>query len=110
MFRNRKIRHKFNAVRTKNDRGTFHSKLEERYDRHLQLLMKAGEVLFYLSQIPLRLPGGTKYIVDFLVFYADGSVKFLDVKGIETNLFRLKKREIEAIYPIEIEIVKKGDF
>lgn len=60
--------------------------------------------------MPLRLPGGTKYVVDFVVFYDDGTIKFVDTKGVETDTFKIKKREIEAIYPFEIEVVRKGDF
>lgn len=106
----RKIRHKFNAKRVKFEHENFDSTLEFQFKLHLDLLIKTGEVLFYLRQVPLRLPGGTKYIADFLVFYVNDDVKFIDVKGVETDTFKIKKREIEAIYPFEIEIIKKGEF
>jgi hypothetical protein len=102
--------HKFKnkAITDKGER--FASKLEHRYKNHLELLKNAGEIVFYLTQVPIRLPGGTKYLVDFLVFYSDGTIKFVDTKGILTDSFKIKKREIEAIYPFEIEVIKKGDF
>jgi len=106
----RRIRHKFNATRASDGEKTYSSKLERDYKLHLDLLKKSGEVLFFLEQVPLRLPGGTKYIVDFVVFYKDGDVKFQDAKGMETDVFKIKKREIEAIYPFEIEIIKRNDF
>lgn len=105
-----KLKHKFKAKPVNYDGHHFHSKLEFGYFQYLELLKKTGEVLFFLTQIPLRLPGGTKYVVDYLIFYTDGNIEFIDVKGAETDTFKIKKREIEAIYPIEIKIVKKGDF
>ena len=102
--------HKFKnkAVLDKGER--FASKLEHRYKTYLDLLKTNGDIVFYLTQVPLRLPGGTKYIVDFVVFYSDGNIRFIDTKGMETDTFKIKKREIEAIYPFEIEVIKKGDF
>lgn len=98
-------RHKFNAKPCESDNIKFSSKAERNYYEQLKLLQKAGEVLFFLMQVPFRMPGGTKYLCDFQVFYADGTVRFLDVKGMETPLFKLKKKEVEAIYPVEIETV-----
>lgn len=68
----------------------------------LRLAQKAGEVVFFLRQVPLHLSGGTKFVVDFLVFYSDGTVTFEDVKGMKTDVYKVKKREVEAHYPIEI--------
>lgn len=40
-----------------------------------------------------------KYISDFLVVYADGSVKTIDVKGIKTTDFKLKEKMFNFKYP-----------
>ena len=103
-------KHKFSAVRTELDGIKFDSKLEASYYQHLKLLQRAGEVVLFLRQTPIHLLGGTKLVVDFQVFYSDGSVAFIDVKGMETDSFKMKKRLVEAAYPIQIEIVKKGQF
>jgi len=34
----------------------------------------------------------------------------VDIKGMETQLFKLKKSIVESVYPVEIKIVKKGEF
>lgn len=102
----KRVRHKFNAKRTKVGERTYASKAEARYAVALEHRKRAGEVLFALEQVPIRLPGGTKYVVDFLVFEASGDVRFIDVKGVQTDAFKIKKREIEALYPFEIEVVK----
>lgn len=104
------VRHKFNAKPVYIDSKRWDSTLEYKYALHLELLKKTGEILYYHDHVNIRLPGGTKYEVDFLVFYTDGTVKYIDVKGFETDSFKIKKREVEAIYPFEIEIIKKGDF
>lgn len=100
------MKHKFHAVPCKADEFNFSSKAERAYYQKLKLLQKAGEIIFFLMQVPFHLPGKTKYIVDFQVFYSDGTVDFVDVKGVETEVFKLKKRQVEEIYPIKITIVK----
>lgn len=103
-------RHKFNAKQVEYDGIKFYSKLEGDFYLHLKLQQQAKQVLFFLRQVPIHLPGGTKLVVDFQVFYADGTCRFIDTKGIETSDFLIKKREVEHCYPFEIEIVKRGDF
>lgn len=102
--------HKFNAKRTEIDGIKFSSSLESKYYQYLNLLIKSGEVVFFLRQVPFHLPGGVKYVVDYQIFNSDGSCKFVDVKGFETSEFKIKKRIVESLYPVEIEIVKKGEF
>jgi len=99
------MKHKYHAQPTVNDGIRFDSKKEARYYTELKLQKKAGLVLFFLRQVPLHLPGGTKLVVDFLVFYTDGSCRFIDVKGVRTAVYKLKKREVEHHYPITIEEV-----
>lgn len=101
----RRHRHKFNAQRTEALGRKYDSKKEARYAQQLELRRRSGEVLFWLEQVPLRLPGNTKYVVDFQIFWASGEVSFVDVKGMQTEVFKLKKRQVEALYPIEVEVV-----
>jgi hypothetical protein len=83
----------------------FDSKKEARYYEQLKIRKATGEVSYWLMQVPIRLPGGTKYVVDFQVHLATGAVEYVDVKGTVTQVFRLKKREIEHQYPIRIRCV-----
>jgi len=96
-------RHKFNAVRTERDGIKFPSKKEAKAYEQLKLRKAAGEVLFFLRQVPLHLAGGVRYVVDFLVFFVDGSCRFYDAKGMRTPLYIAKKKMVEAEYPIKIE-------
>ncbi len=95
-------RSKYGNVVTMVDGIRFDSKREARYFEQLKLRQQAGEVHFWLRQVPMHLPGGTKYVLDFLVFLRDGNVDFVDVKGRETKEFRIKKREVEHHYPIKV--------
>lgn len=107
--RGRVRRHKFGAKPTHYNGRRYASKLEASYAWQLETLKTAGDVLFWLEQVPFHLPGGTKYVCDFQVFYASGEVRFVDVKGFETPEFKLKKRLVEALYPVEIELwTRKG--
>jgi hypothetical protein len=100
------IRHKFRAQPTECDGIKFASKAEARYYGQLKLRQRAGDVVFFLRQVPVHLPGEVRYVMDFMVFEASGEVRMVDVKGIETESFKAKKRMVEALYPIKIEVVK----
>lgn len=97
-----KFYHKFNAKPTEYDGIKFSSKREATYYQNLVLAQKSGELVFFLQQVPFHLPGGVKYIVDFVEFWKNSEVRFTDVKGFKTPMYTLKKKQVEAIYPIEI--------
>lgn len=99
-------RSKYAAQPTEVDGIRFDSKAEARFYLQLKAQVEAGEVAYFLRQVPIHLPGRTRYVVDFLVFEASGRVRYIDVKGMETQTFRLKKRQVEDLYPIQIEVVK----
>lgn len=81
--------------------------MEAAYYSRLKLLQQSGEVIFFLRQVPFHLPGNVRYVVDFIEFWSDGTVKFIDVKGMDTPLSIAKRKLVEAHYPIEIDVVKK---
>lgn len=103
----RRISHKFRAKSVVDDGQYFASKLEHSYFQKLQLRKQAGEVVFFLTHVPIRLPGGKKYIVDFVEFLANGEVVFTEVKGFDTPIGRLKIAQVEDLYPIKINMVRK---
>ncbi len=96
------IKHKFKARRTNVDGIKFSSKKEANRYNILKLLQKSGDILFFLRQVPFHLPGGVKYVCDFLIFWANGDVTIEDVKGFKTEIYKAKKKMVEALYPIEI--------
>jgi uncharacterized protein DUF1064 len=96
------LRHKFNAVRTEVNGEKFSSKKEARYYEQLLLAKNSGELLFFLRQVPFHLVGGVRYVCDFAEFWRNGDVRFVDTKGFKTPMYILKKKQVEASYPIEI--------
>lgn len=101
-----RVRHKFGARKCESDGIKFPSLLEARYYAQLKLRQKAGDIVFFLRQTPFHLPGGVKYVVDFTVFLADGTIEFIDTKGKDTPMSLAKRKMVEDLYPIEIKIVK----
>lgn len=99
------IGHKFHAVRNEHDGIKFPSKKEGRYYEELKLRQKNGEVVFFLMQVPFRLPGGVTYRCDFQVFKSDGTVEFIEVKGFETESWKIKHKQVEDLYPIKITVI-----
>jgi hypothetical protein len=102
------LRHKFGAKRCSVGEIKFPSKLEARYYQKLKELERAGEVVMFLRQVPFDLPGASgKYFCDFCVFYANGLVEFIDTKGFDTDISKLKRKLVESTYPVSIKIVTK---
>jgi len=98
-------RNKYHAERTQADGVWFDSKREARRYRALKLLQLAGTVRWFCLQPRFILPAGLEYRADFIVAWKDGRVTVEDVKspGTRTKVYRLKKRQVEALYQVKIE-------
>ena len=109
-----KRRSKYNNTRTQYDGHTFDSIAECDYYKHLLKFQRAGQIVMILRQVPFHLTSNrdniAKYECDFQVFYEDGRIEFVDVKGVETPMFKLKKKLVESQYPVEIKVIKKGEW
>ncbi len=82
----------------------YHSKREAGYAAELDLLKKAGEIKEWERQIkiPLGVNGChiTNYFIDFKIEHMNGDIEFVEVKGFETDVWRLKWKLFEALAPI----------
>ena len=109
---------KYNARKVTIDGITFASKSEWRYYQHLLGLMESGVVESFEMQKPYTLldkfphpkTGKTiraiKYVPDFEVIYTDGRVEVVDVKGMQTDVFRMKCKLFMFRYQIPLVLVK----
>ncbi len=88
--------------RSRSMRIAVHAACESLFTIDANMQQQQDKVIFFLFQVPLRLPSNVRYICDFVVFWADGSVTFEDVKGYRTDVYKAKKKIVEAIYPIVI--------
>ena len=96
-------------------KGTVYaSKLGMQYRQHLDLKIKANLVKSYTEQVPFRIVINERkicvYKLDFEVHYTDGRVEYIDVKGVLTAIYRLKKKLVEAMFGVTIKEVTRKDF
>ena len=105
----KKKKSKYNAVQIVKKDIRFASKLESTYYEYLLKERERGNILYFLMQVPFRLPGNIKYLVDFQIFMKNGSVKYIDVKGVMTDVSRNKIKQVVDIFPVNIEIITKNE-
>ncbi len=94
-------RSKYGNMITTVDGIKFRSIKEAKRYQELKVAREAGE-LWFLRQVPFYLPGNTKYVLDFMVFWSDGAIVYEDVKGMRTPAYRKSKKQVEALYPVKI--------
>lgn len=104
-------RNKYHAKKIRVDGIYFDSLAESRYYISLKLLTRAGEIKGFCRQPRFVIVEGddqtraTEYVSDFVVFYNDGTFKIVDVKGMKTEVFKLKMKSFKEKYPkLEIEL------
>jgi hypothetical protein len=99
---------KYNAKKVTIDGITFDSKLEGARYNHLKELESMGLISDIETHPPFPCVVNDKkvclYKADFRYKNSEGAM----IKGIETPMFRLKKKLVEALYPgTEILVIKK---
>ena len=108
---------KYNNQKTVVDGIKFDSKKEAEYYCQLKLLKQAGEIRdIGLQQKYTLQPGFEKngikyqpitYIADFVITNNDGTTEVVDIKGVETQVFKIKKKLFEYMYPdLNLKVVK----
>jgi hypothetical protein len=102
---------KFHAKITEADGIRFHSKKEARIFRELQARQHMKEIKFFLMQVPFLLPGvsdngkRTRHYLDFMAIRDDGEIEYIEVKGRDLPMGKLKRRQTEELYGIKIQVV-----
>lgn len=100
---------KYRNKKTEIDGITFDSKKEADYYCELKILKMGKVVEQFERQVPFELlPSfknngktirGIKYIADFVVRYKDGHTEVVDVKGMRTKEYLLKRKLLLYKYP-----------
>lgn len=102
---NQKRKTKYNARKVYVDGIKFDSKAEADYYCRLKLMLRAGEIDGFCRQARFVITEGrndergTEYVTDFIVFYPDGTYRIVDVKGLKTDVFKLKVKCMREKYP-----------
>lgn len=105
---------KFGNRITPADGIRFASKLEANRYRELKLLCAAGEVLYFLRQVPLQVASNVVYRVDFMVIWNRRGapaecITFEETKGHMTDTARVKIAAVQERYGITITLLRRGD-
>lgn len=93
---------KYNAKKTTYNGRSYDSALEANYAMELDWRKQAREIKEIIPQFKLDLNIAgihiCNYYVDFKVVLKDGTIQFHEVKGFETDVWRIKWRLAQAIY------------
>lgn len=103
---------KYNAKKVRVDGILFDSRKEAEYYGSLKLLQRAGVIDGFCRQARFVTTEGdeetraTEYVADFILLFPDKTYKIVDVKGVETAVFKLKMKALKEKYP-KINVVKE---
>lgn len=105
---------KYGAKSSTYDGIQYHSKLEAKYASDLDLLKKAGEIKDWERQLKISLDVNgyhiANYYIDFVIHHNNGTKEYVEVKGFETEVWRLKWKLTEALLgdqpDIKLTVVK----
>ena len=100
-----KKRSKYGNRRTECGGRVFDSAHEAEVFKQLDLRVRAGDLRGVVCQQVFALPGGVKYIADFVALKNDGTYDVLDAKSEATRkdkTYRLKRRQMKEVLGIEI--------
>lgn len=103
----KKSKSKYKNIACYEDGIRFDSKLEREYYNKLKSQKDNGEISYFLLQVPFMLPGKIKYVCDFMVVHLNGSIQYIDTKGFDTPISKLKRKQVKSLYGVEIEIITK---
>lgn len=78
----------------------YHSKKESKFAQDCDWRVKAGELISWERQKKMELYAYGKHIcdywIDFVLYHADGTIEYVEVKGFVTDVWRLKWKLFEA--------------
>jgi len=101
-FKSYMKRNKFNAKKQNYNGKNYDSQKEANYAMELDWRKKAGEIKKITPQYKLDLTVNgihiANYFMDFKVELIDGTIEMHEVKGFETDLWRIKWRLAKAIF------------
>ncbi|MFJ8245200.1 DUF1064 domain-containing protein [Peribacillus asahii] len=101
------------------DGHKFDSIAESKYYKQLKWSQEHKQILFFRLQPRYQLLGAfekdgishrkVEYVADFEVHHLDGSIEVIDVKGAETEVFKIKRKFFESIYPHKLTLLTLDD-
>ena len=93
---------KYHAKSTEYGGVVYHSKLEAAYAEELDWRVHAKDIKSWDRQVklPLKVNGMliANYYLDFIVTHNNGTKEFVEVKGHETEVWKMKWKILEATF------------
>lgn len=96
---------KYKAKKTNIDGHSFDSEKEANYYEELKIRLRVGEIRGFCIQPTFILAPNLKYKADFIVFNNDGTTEIIDVKGMKTKEYIVKKKVFEDKFNLKIKEV-----
>src|SRR5690625_4823265 len=117
--RKNKRKSKYNNQRVTVDGYTFDSKMEAEYYHQLKLRKRANDIKDFKLQTRYLLQkrfrknakkyNKIEYIADFEIIHNDETRELIDVKGVRTQVFNIKKKMFHKRYPYRLTLVTRED-
>lgn len=94
---------KYGSVKQSYNGYNYDSGLEAKYAAELDWLIKAKEVEKWKRQFKIEIDVNgvhiCNYYIDFKVYFTDGRIEYHEVKGFETDVWKMKWKLSKALYP-----------
>ena len=93
---------KYGANKVEVDGIKFDSKKEADYYSELKLRLIAKDIKGFCRQPEFILAPNLRYKADFIIFNNDGTSEIIDVKGMQTQVYKDKKKVFEDKFNLKI--------
>ena len=100
--RGKPLASKKSKYRNKRTNG-YASKRESDVAAELHLRAKA-ERITVLEQVVFPLVGGVNYVADFVVLHPCGRYEILDAKGLRTDVYKIKAKQMAELWSEIVEV------
>ncbi len=102
---NKNKKSKYGANKVEIDGIKFDSQKESDYYCELKIRLAAGDIKGFCRQAEFILAPNLRYKADFVVFNNDGTSEIIDVKGMQTQVYKDKKKVFEDKFNLKIKEV-----
>ncbi len=93
---------KYGAKRVEIDGIKFDSQKEANYYSELKIRLAAKDIKGFCRQPEFILAPNLRYKADFIIFNNDGTSEIIDVKGMQTQVYKDKKKVFEDKFDLKI--------
>ncbi len=105
---------KYHAIKTEYSGKKYDSKFEAEFAQKLDIMKTFGKIKDWKRQIAFDLKVDGKkicrYVVDFVVFHLDGKEEYIEIKGVETAAWKIKRNLFLQLHKnIRYRVIKQND-